>query len=256
MGTPTPTGGSDERHGVPRRPPSLPPDLVALAERVGKHDWNPAASQDDEAAIAASCVRPLAAAEPTALLLRLADACLAAGPWAAYGADRLALRLFGPDSALSHHPAWSALRDRSLSLSRARLVPYPLLPAYLAEHFEAAGGNPEAWLPFRPEPEPDEAAITPLGPGEVRTVLEGRVGSGIRVTVQLDGAQVVGLVGFTAGAGDGRTAGTVVGTTVEWWRVHDLYDLYLDIAWAFPFRAWADPELAPFFPGPAPSDPS
>ncbi|MEZ5409240.1 MAG: hypothetical protein R2761_14525 [Acidimicrobiales bacterium] len=255
MGTPIPEGGSDERGAVPRRPPSLRPHLAALAERVGRHDWNPAASEDDETAVAASCVRPLAAeagTEPRAFLDRLADACLPAGPWAAYGADRLALRLFGPSSELRHHPAWSALLDAAVSLCRARLLPYPLLPTYLAERFEAAGGDPESWLPFIEAPEPGEARITPLRPGDVRTVVEGRADSGTRVTVRLDGTEVIGLVELAVPAGQSRATGTAVRATVECWRADDLYDLYLDIAWAFPFRSWADPELEPFFPGPAP----
>jgi len=259
MGRPTPTGGNDERDGVPRRPPSLAPDLVVLAERVGKHDWNPVVSQDDEAEIAACCVAPLAtaaAADPVAFLCRLADTCLPAGPWAAYGAGRLALRLFGTGNDLRYHPVWLELLDRSLSLCRTRLLPYPLLPTYLAEHFAACGGAPEDWLPFSEEPEPDEAAITPLPPGEGRTVVEGQLGSGLRVTVQRDGAQFVGLVELVDPAGGHEPLPQAVAAAVECWRADDLYDLYVDIAWAFPFRAWADPELMPFFPGPVPSGPS
>lgn len=256
MGTPTPTGGSHERDGVPRRPPSsLTPDLVALAERVGRHDWNPAGSDDDEALIAASCILPLKAAaeaDPPAFLQRLADACLPVGAWAAYGAERLALRLFGPGSPCRLDPAWCSLLDRTLALSQGRLLPYPLLPEYLVERYEDVGADPEAWLPFCEAPEPGETEIRPLEPGEVRTVVEGRAGSGVRVSVTLDGAQVIGLVELEASPEGNRSGGTAQRATVELWRAHDLYDLYLDIAWAFPFRVWADPELEPFFPGPAP----
>lgn len=256
MGMPTPTGGSHERDGVPRHPPSsLAPDLVALAERVGRHDWNPAGSDDDEALITASCVRPLKAAaeaDPAAFLRRLADTCLPAGVWAAYGAERLAFRLFGPDRPRRLDPAWCALVDRTLALSQGRLLPYPLLPGYLVERYEEVGADPEDWLPFSEPPEPAEAHITPLKPGEVRPVLMGRAGSGVRVTVTVDGAHVIGLVELDATAGGNRGDGAARRTTVECWRAHDLYDLYLDIAWAFPFRVWADRELEPFFPGPAP----
>ncbi len=248
MGTPTPTGGSNEHSGSA-------PDLVALALRVGRHDWNPAGSDDDEAVIAASCVMPLkaaAAADPAAFLRRLARTCLPAGAWAAYGADRLALRLFGAASPLRFEPAWCALIDRSLVLYQGRRLPYPLLPEYLVERYEATGGDPEDWLPFCEPPEPGAAEITPLQPDEARTVVEGRAGSGVRVTVRRDSTKVVGLVELTAPAGDGRAGATAVRATVECWQAHDLYDLYLDIAWAFPFRAWADPELEPFFTGPAP----
>lgn len=149
MGTQTPAGGGHERDGKPSRPPAaLTPDLVALATRVGRHDWNPTGG-DDEALIAACCVLPLAAeaeADPAAFLHQLARTCLPAGAWAAYGAERLALRLFGAASPWRHHPAWCSLIDRSLVLHRARLLPYPLLPDYLAEHYEALGGDPEGWL--------------------------------------------------------------------------------------------------------------
>lgn len=84
-------------------------------------------------------------------------------------------------------------------------------------------------------------------------MVEGRAGSGALVTVRLDGAQVIGLVEMSAPSvvGGGST-GTTMRATVECWRANDLYDLYLDIAWAFPFRVWADPELEPFFAGPSP----
>ncbi len=254
MGTPT-RGEGPEHDGVPRRPrTSLTPDLVTLATRVGRHDWDPAGSGDDEASIARGvlALAITAHADPAAFLQRLAVACLPAGAWAAYGAERLALRLFGPQSSLRCQPAWCALLDRSLALTRTRLLPYPLLPAYLAEHFEVEGGDPEDWLPFSEEPDPEEASITPLGANEVRKVLEGRAGSDVTVTVRLDGAHVVGLVELVVPAGDGQPTGTAVRATVECWRAHHLYDLYIDIAWAFPFRAWADPELEPFFPGPIP----
>lgn len=254
MGRPTRGEGPGD-DGVARRPrTSLTPDLVTLATRVGRHDWDPAGSGDDEASIARGVLglAITAHADPASFLQRLAVACLPAGAWAAYGAERLALRLFGPGSDLRCHPAWCALLDRSLALNRTRLLPYPLLPAYLAEHFEVEGGDPEDWLPFRDEPDPEEASITPLGPHEVRKVLEGRAGSDVTVTVRLDGADAVGLVELVAPAGDGPIAETAVRTTVEYWRASQLYDLYLDIAWAFPFRAWADPELEPFFPGPSP----
>ncbi len=256
MGTQTPAGGGHERDGVPRRPPvARTPDLVALAARVGRHDWNPIGSDDDEALIAASCVKPLVAeaeADPVAFLQQLARTCLPAGAWASYGADRLALRLFGAASPWRHHPAWCSLIDRSLVLTQGRLLPYPLLPDYLVERYEALGGDPESWLPFSEAPDPDDAAITPLEPGETRLVVEGRAGSGVRVTVRLDGPQVIGLVEMSASAGGGRGTGTTMLASVEIWRAGDLYDLYLDIAWAFPFRVWADPELEPFFPGPSP----
>lgn len=257
MGTPTPAGGGRDRDGVPRRPPcDRTPDLVVRAERVGRHDWDPAGSDDDEALIAASCVLPLVAvaqADPATFLRRLAHTCLPAGPWAAYGAERLALRLFGADSPWRHDPAWCALLDRSLTLTQGRLLPYPLLPDHLMERYEAVGSDPEDWLPFREAPEPGEAEITPLEPGEMRTVVEGRAGSGLRVTVALDGVEVVGLVELTTTpAGERRAGSTALRATVECWRAHDLYDLYLDIAWAFPFRVWAHAELEPFFPGPVP----
>ncbi len=255
MGTPIPRGGDDREHdGAPRRPrTSLTPDLVALATRVGRHDWDPAGSGDEEESIASGvlALAITAQADPAAFLQRLAVACLPAGAWAAYGAERLALRLFGPDNPLQCHPAWCALLDRALALNRTRLLPYPLLPTYLAEHFEVEGGDPEDWLPYHEEPDPGEASISPLGPVEVRKVVEGRAGSGVTVTVRRDGAHVVGLVELVMADGDGRPTGTQR-ATLECWRASHLYDLYLDIAWAFPFRAWADPELEPFFPGPTP----
>jgi hypothetical protein len=229
-----------------RQPKSLlPPNIVPLMERFGRHEINPMNSPEDGYAVFQATQQPLIDAArdtPTEFVDALAHACLPVGGWAVYGADRTVVNLIGMDLTTE---AWYQILDASNTFLRENFVPPMRVPAYAWSRFIEQGGSGNTWLTLRPAPNRDDAVLTPLRPGESRhlVTMDERPESN-RIFATLVGDRYAAVVDSPRSDDDPTRC------QFDWKQADDQYELYLDVAWSTQQWHWADPELEPFFPAP------
>lgn len=223
----------------------LPTDILQMMERFGRHEIDIMGSQDDGYDVFKATQQPLITAantDPAGFIRALADACVPAGGWAVYGADRTVVNLVG-----SSPPGddWLRILDGSIEFLRTNYVPPVRVPPYAWERFVDSGGTANTWLPLRPAPDRAATRITAPGDGEVRRLVNlGPTPDANVVVLRRDGDHYVVLIDAP------RSDDDPTRSQREWKRGTDLYDLYLDIAWSHQVWDWADPEIEPFFPAP------
>jgi hypothetical protein len=233
--------------GLFRRKPGglLPPDILRMMERFGRHEIDIMGSHDDGYAVFKATQQPLiavAGTDPAGFIRALADACVPAGGWVVYGADRTVVNLVG-----SSPPGddWLRILDGSIEFLRANYVPPIRIPPYSWKRFLDNGGTANSWLSLRPAPDREATRITVLGDGEIRRLVKlGPATDANVVLLRRDGDHYVALIDARQSDDDPSRSRR------EWKRGTALYDLYLDVAWSCQIWDWADPEIEPFFPAP------
>jgi hypothetical protein len=237
-------------------------EVVPLVERFGRIDWHeldPGVRAEAQAALVER-FRPLAEADAGALLELLATTCVPAGGWAAYGADRLMVRLFGVCSEHLLSTPGGCILDASAAFLRNSGVPWRWVPLYLRQRLTATGYcGPECsdncdcphWIPCAEVPGPGDVAIRSLVDGEQRCVAVCGPQATTRVVVQNHGHQVATYLDLSCNP-DGTIGSTRVGQLICWQVADELDELYLDIGQAFLCRSWTHPELAPYCVRPEP----
>jgi hypothetical protein len=229
-----------------RKPKSLlPPDIVQMMERFGRHEIDPMCSDDDSYAVFQATQEPLlnaARENPQQFIQALADACVPVGGWTVYGADRTVINLIGTTPGGED---WFRILDASIQFLRSNFVPPMRVPQYAWERFLDQGGTGNTWLELRPPPDRGAVQITPLRDGETRRIVKlGPEPDANVVLVRRDGDTYVALV-------DAKWSDeNPTRSQSEWKRASDLYELYVDVAWSSQVWDWADPEIEPFLPAP------
>jgi hypothetical protein len=221
------------------------PEIVRLMERFGRYEIDVMRSPDDPQAVFGLTQMPfvpLSQRDPMGLIHLLAEACVPAGGWAAYGADRTVVNLVG---ASPPGDDWLRILDASIEFLRSNYVPPIRIAPYAWDRWIAGGGTSNTWVPLRPPPDREAAHITPLDAGETRPVVKlGPEADANLVLVRRAGDGYVALIDAKWSDEDAKRSQS------DWKRATALYDLYLDIAWSIQVRDWADTEIEPFFPAP------
>lgn len=230
-----------------RRQPKglLPPNIVTMMERFGRHEIDVRNSADDGYAVWQTTQEPLLAAatdDPAGVIAALADACVPEGGWAAYGADRTVVNLVGISPP---GEAWLRILDASNDFLRANHVPPMRVPPYAWRRFIETGGTANTWLQLRPAPDRGSVPLVPLMDGETRRLVKMDPDPNSNVIyVRRDGEDLIALIDARWSDEDPTRSQS------EWKRATAQYDLYLDIAWSTQVWDWAAPEIEPFFPTP------
>lgn len=230
-----------------RRQEILPPNIIQMMERLGRHELDTAASREDPTAIWAQTLQPLvpaASGQPAAFVRALADTCVPVGGFTVYGADKAVVNLIG------HHlqsDDWWRILDASLAFLRANLVPPMRVARYAWRRFIETGGTTDTWIPLRRPPSREEAALHPVTEGEARRLLVlGREPDANVVFVTREGGDYVAIIDAPRNSDDPRRVQD------EWKRLPDQYDLYLEAGRSFQLWEWADPDIEPFMVTPRP----
>ena len=232
----------------------LPRDIVPMMERFGRHEIDPLRSTDDGGAVFQATQQPLfpfAQANAAGFVRALADVCVPVGGWAIYGADRTVVNLVTDDTVadLSRPPAagsdWARILDGSIAFLRANFVPPMRVVGYQWAHFVEQGGTSNTWLTLNPPPSRETARITPLGPGEIRSLIKmGPEPDANVVMIRLEGKEFVAEVDARWSDEDPTRSRS------ELARAETQFDLYLDLGYRIQIWDTADPEMVPFFPAP------
>jgi hypothetical protein len=225
----------------------LPPNVITMMERFGRHEIDLVHSPDDGYAVFQATQEPLYPAardNPVGFIRALADACVPVGRWAVYGADRTVVNLVG---ASVTGEDWFRILDASNEFLRANYVPPMRVPEYAWSRFIEMGGTGSTWLELRSPPERGTVQITPLRDGEMRRLVTlGPEPDANVVLVRREGTRLVALIDRRQSDDDPTRSQS------EWKDGSDLYELYTEVAWDVQVRDWADPEIEPFFPAPRP----
>lgn len=223
----------------------LPSGVLQMMERFGRHEINPMESADDGYEVFQATQQPLwafASEDPDGFISALADICVPAGGWAAYGADRTVVNLVNSDPGTND---WYRILDASLGFLRANFVPPMRIPPYAWERFVATGGTARTWVPLRQPPPRELARITPFTDERSRLLVRiGKTDDSNRVVARRDGEEYVAYIDAR------RSDDDPTRTQWEYKRASTSYDLYVDVAWSTQIWDWAEPELEPFFPAP------
>lgn len=232
----------------------LPPDIVSMMERFGRHEIDPMRSGDDGYEVFQATQQPLfgwANSDPAGFVKALADVCVPVGGWAVYGADRTVVNLVTDPAVanVSRPPApgsdWQRILDGSIEFLRANFVPPMRVPGYMWDRFIETGGTSNTWLDLRPPPNRQSAILTPLAEGEMRSL------------IKVDPAPDANIIyvcrkgeEFVAYIDSRRSDDDPTRSQYEWKRAATQFDLYVDLGYAVQTWDWADPEMEPFFPAP------
>lgn len=224
----------------------LPRDIVALAERAGRHAINPITSDDltiwDDVM---APLLPLATADPNVFHQALAEACLPAQGLAAFGAAYIVSDFgYGLSDLRATTPQAQRIFDGAIEYLRQNFVPPTRVPEYLWRRWIETGGNSNTWMTLKQPPSRENANIRPLQVDEVRRLvrLSDRSDSNI-IVARSDGDEFVALISYPA-------TGAKQAAPFEWKRSASLYDLYREVAWSTQEWSSCDSEIEPFFPAP------
>ena len=229
---PTGSGGTARGPGVePARRGGegrrLPPDILRMMERFGRHEINVMESTDDGYEVFQDTQQPLwtfASEDPGGFVRMMADACITAGGWAVYGAERTVLNLVSPTPTSDD---WHRLLDASLGFLRANYVPPLRIPPYAWDRFVASGGTARTWVPLREPPAREAATITPFIDGKTRLLMRlGQAQDANRVLARKEGDEYVAFIDARQSDEDPTR------TQWEYKRAHSPYDLYLEVGWS------------------------
>jgi hypothetical protein len=224
----------------------LPREIVALAERAGRHAINPITFGDLTIwdGVMAPLL-PLASTDPNAFHQALADACLPAQGLAAFGAAFIVYDFgYGLSDLRATTPQAQRIFDAAIEYLRQNFVPPMRVPEYLWRRWIDTGGNSDTWIPLNQRPSRENANIRPLQVDEVRPLVRlGDRSDSNTIVARSDGDEFVAMISYPA-TGDDQVP------PFGWKRSPSLYDLYREVAWTTQERSSCDPEIEPFFPAP------
>lgn len=226
---------------------ALPRDVIRMMERFGRYSFQQPGSEADAGDIWIQTQAPLTSfisADPTGFVVALAEAVLPVGSWALCGAGRtLSDRLSSSESVLQH-PSYHAIMTASLEFLRASGVGSGSLTGYEWKHWLDSGGTIDTWLPQRPTPSQEEAAISALQPDETRKVaqLTANPDSNVILVRRVGESRYCALIDAKWSDEDPRRVQN------EWKSAGSLHELYIAIGRSLGVPYWCDRELEPYFP--------
>lgn len=223
----------------------LPRDILPMMERFGRHEINIMESTDDGSEVFQATQMPLwafASEDPDGFVRALADACVPAGEWAVYGAERTVVNLVNTNPGTAD---WYRILDASLAFVRANFVPPMRIPPYAWNRFVETGGTARTWIPLREPPPRETARIAPFTDGMSRLLVRiGKAEDSNRIIARREGDEYVAYVDARQSDEDPTRA------QWEFKRASTAYDLYVDVAWSVQVWERVNPEIEPFFPAP------
>ena len=223
----------------------LPPGILLMMERFGRHEINIMESSDDGSDVFQATQQPLwafASEDPDGFVRALADACVPAGGWAVYGAERTVVNLVNVNPGTAD---WYRILDASLDFVRANFVPPIRIPPYAWQRFVEAGGTARTWMPLRDPPPREGARITPFTDGMTRLLVQvGKADNSNRIIARQVGDEYIAYVDARQSDEDPTR------TQWEYKRANTAYDLYVEVAWSTQVWERLNPEIEPFFPAP------
>jgi hypothetical protein len=225
-----------------RTHPLLPPNIVSIMERAGRHKiaphssgeptpldpgWEPIIPVDFELK---------AHDEPQAYVNALAEVMAPVADWAVYGAAEFALDIMDHDL---DNPAYRALFVAGLEVRREAQVPWVMLNSFDQIYWQDAHPD-EPWLPERQPPPRDSASITPLEVHQERRIAQvsSQDDSKLIFVTRPEPDQYVMMIEHPQADGS-RTRGVM-------YEAGTLYDAYAGLGQKVIAHFWNDPEFAPF----------
>lgn len=224
----------------PRR--RLPADILAQLEQLGRAAYDPSSAEAPWQLTVA--MYQLAQEDRDGFLGELATVSLPAGGWPVYGAMKLVMDILEPKP---DQPDFNAIVLAGLEFLRSHGVPTSRLSPNEMDQWRRLRVDDAPWLMGRPVP-PDR--LTPLRPGEVRRVAQVFPGSSSNVIYVKQAApeSYVAVIDGEWSAEDPRRVQN------DWYQARSLHELYVRIGEGFQTPCyWANRELEPYFPLPAPT---
>ena len=222
--------------------PLLPPNIVSIMERSGRHKIAPHSSGEPSPLdpgwepIIPFDVEEKARAEPQAYVDALAEVIVPVSGWAVYGAAELALDVMHHDLDNS---SYRALFVEGLDVRRKAEVPWVMLNSFDHAYWSEAHPD-EPWLPERLAPAREAAKITPLKLHEERCVAQVSPGNDSKLMFITRPAPDLYVMMIEHPQDDGsRVRG-------EMYKGSTLYDVYAGIGQRVIAHFWNDPEFEPF----------
>ncbi len=237
------SGSPDDRGG-------LPPNIVALMERLGRFELDQQGRQDDPATIWSKTQAPLlpfASSDPGAFVDALATAAVPVGGLASYGAAHAVWNLVAAEHRKGG--SYDAIMSSAVEFLRANGVPPMRVNGFLWNQWLANGGTIDTWLPRIPAPSPAEAPISDFQQGEVRRVaqLTAEPDSNLILVRRMESGGYCAVIDARYSDEDPRRVEN------HWKSAETLHDLYVAIGLALQVPPyWSDEELSAYYPLPPP----
>jgi hypothetical protein len=222
--------------------PLLPPNIVAIMERSGRHKIAPHSSGEPSlldpgwGPIIPIDFELKARSEPQAYVNALTEVIVPIGGWAVYGAAEFALDIMDHDL---DNLAYRSLFVAGLEARREAQVPWVMLNSFDQMYWQDAHPD-EPWLPERQPPARDSASITPLEVHQERRVVQVSPGDYSRLIfiTRPEPDQYVMLIEHPQADGS-RARGSM-------YEASTMYDAYAGLGRKVIAHFWNDPEFEPF----------